>query len=80
MSKFDEQRHSATIFMVNETETGALQLIGSTTDTDEAVVLTINSKKFDAVNLLEPKVGLQLKLTLKLKLIATKGLKLKKFT
>lgn len=50
MSKFDEQRHSATIFMVNETETGALQLIGSTTDTDEAVVLTINSKKFDAEN------------------------------
>lgn len=36
--------------MVNETETGALQLIGSTTDTDEAVVLTINSKKFDAEN------------------------------
>lgn len=51
MSKsVEEQRHSATIFIVSELETGALELIGSTTDTDEPVILKINSKKFDTEN------------------------------
>lgn len=48
MANFEDQKHQASIFFVAANDHDGIQLVGTTTDTDEPVSLNINSKKYDA--------------------------------
>ena len=50
MASFEDQKHEASIFFVAANDHDGIQLVGTTTDTDEPVSLNINSKKYDATN------------------------------
>ena len=50
MANYEDQKHQASIFFVMKNDHDGIQLTGSTTDTDEPVVLNINIKKFDPTN------------------------------
>ena len=50
MANFEDQKHEASIFFVAANDHDGIQLVGTTTDTDEPVSLNINSKKYDATN------------------------------